>query len=71
MCEAAAGYTRTMCTVEIRPGRGGQDAERFAGRLADSVLAWASRRGEPGKVTSASARMVTVSLPRTPAAAFR
>ena len=31
------GILRVMCIVEIRPGRGGQDAEEFAGSLARAV----------------------------------
>lgn len=46
-----------MCVVEIRPGEGGADALAFATELADTVAAWAARRGwsvdrsaaEPGR----------------------
>jgi peptide chain release factor 1 len=34
-----------MCVVEIRPGEGGVDALAFAGELADTIAAWAARRG--------------------------
>ncbi|WP_352231301.1 peptide chain release factor-like protein [Actinomadura sp. NBRC 104412] len=36
-----------MCVVEIRPGEGGADALAFAVELADTVTAWAVRRGWP------------------------
>ncbi len=59
-----------MCTVEIRPGRGGQDAERFAARIGDSVRAWAGRQSRAVAVMSADARAVTIGLPSTPADAL-
>jgi protein subunit release factor B len=57
------------CTVEIRPGRGGQDAERFAASHASAVRAWAARNSRPVSV-AAGTRAMTVSLPRTPAGAL-
>ncbi|KAB2343725.1 peptide chain release factor-like protein [Actinomadura rudentiformis] len=36
-----------MCFVEIRPGEGGADALAFAAELADTIAAWAARRGWP------------------------
>jgi protein subunit release factor B len=59
-----------MCTVQISPGRGGQDAERFAASLAGAVRAWAARNRRPVSVAGAT-RAVTVSLPRTRAGALR
>lgn len=59
-----------MCIVEIRPGRGGRDAEDFAGYLAESVRAWAARSGHAAAVASPDARAVTVSVPGAPSAAL-
>lgn len=56
-----------MCTVEIRPGRGGADAEQFAEGIAASVRAWAARNAHSARLASAAARTITVSLPGVPA----
>lgn len=58
-----------MCIVEIRPGRGGQDAERFVGALAGSVRAWAVRQSRKATLSD-STRAVTVTIPGLPASAL-
>ena len=60
-----------MCTIEIRTGQGGEDAERFAARLAKSVLAWADRNGYPGGTATPRTRAVTLTIPRCPAGEIR
>ncbi|MEU5879759.1 peptide chain release factor-like protein [Spirillospora sp. NPDC047279] len=49
-----------MCVVEIRPGEGGADALTFANELADTVTAWAARRGWPVERTAAEPGRTTV-----------
>ena len=60
-----------MCIVEIRPGRGGQDAEQFAGSIAHAISAWSLRRNQPVSMPGSSTRAITLTLPRTPATALR
>jgi len=60
-----------MCTVEIRPGRGGQDAEEFAGRMARAISAWSVRHNQPAKRSGSGTRSITLTLPRTPVTALR
>lgn len=62
-------YPVRMCIVEIRPGRGGQDAERFVGALAGSVRAWAVRQSRKATLSD-STRAVTVTIPGLPASAL-
>jgi protein subunit release factor B len=54
-----------MCIVEIRPGRGGQDAEEFAGSIAGAISAWSMRHGQPASVSGSGTRSITLTLPRT------
>lgn len=65
-----AAILSDMCTVEIRPGRGGADAEQFAEAIAATVRAWAARNSRPSGIASATARTIAVALPRTPASAL-
>lgn len=52
--------SRGALIVEIRPGEGGEDAEAFAGTLAQSVVAYVRRRG--GEATVTPGRTTTVSI---------
>jgi peptide chain release factor 1 len=56
-----------MCTVEIRPMGGGQDAANFARSLSSAICA-SARRGHIEPAVGDATRMVTVTLPREPAA---
>jgi len=60
-----------MCIVEIRPGRGGQDAEEFAGSIANAISAWSVRRHQPATMSASGTRSITLMLPRTPVSALR
>ena len=60
-----------MCIVEIRPGRGGQDAEEFAGSIARAISAWSVRHSQPASVSGSGTRAITLTLPRTPVTALR
>ena len=60
-----------MCIVEIRPGRGGQDAEEFAGSIARAVSAWSVRHNQPAGISGCGTRSITLTLPRTPVLALR
>jgi len=60
-----------MCIVEIRPGRGGQDAEEFAVGLARAIGAWSARHQQPVSMSGSGTRSITLTLPRTPATALR
>lgn len=60
-----------MCIVEIRPGRGGQDAEEFAGSIARAISAWSGRRNQPASISDSGTRSITLVLPRTPVTALR
>jgi protein subunit release factor B len=55
-----------MCIVEIRPGRGGRDAEDFAGHLASAICAWGTRHQQQARMSGAGTRTITIRLPRTP-----
>lgn len=50
-------------TLELRPGRGGLDAELCAARLADSIRAMADRRGWQCRQTTSASRSVTLAFP--------
>ena len=60
-----------MCIVEIRPGRGGQDAEEFAGSIARAISAWSVRHDQPASMSGPGTRSITLTLPRTPVMALR
>jgi hypothetical protein len=60
-----------MCIVEIRPGRGGRDAEEFAGSIARAISAWSVRHNQPAGMSGSGTRSITVTLPRTPVTALR
>ena len=60
-----------MCIVEIRPGRGGQDAEEFAGCIARAISAWSARQDQPVSISGSGTRSITLTLPRTPVMALR
>lgn len=60
-----------MCIVEIRPGRGGQDAEEFAGSIARAISAWSTRHNQPASMSDSGTRSITLTLPRTPVMALR
>jgi protein subunit release factor B len=60
-----------MCIVEIRPSRGGQDAEEFAGSIARAITAWSVRHNQPATMSGSGTRSITLTLPRTPATALR
>ncbi|MBO0835901.1 MAG: PCRF domain-containing protein [Actinobacteria bacterium] len=60
-----------MCIVEIRPGRGGRDAEEFAGSIARAISAWSIRHNQPASTPSSGTRSITITLPRTPVMALR
>jgi hypothetical protein len=64
-------YNKSMCIAEIRPGRGGQDAQRFAGEIASAISAWAARQGCPATTTRGQARAVTLVLPGIPPGSLR
>ena len=67
----AVSYTWFMCIVEIRPGRGGQDAEEFAGSIARAISAWSVRHNQPVSMSGSGTRSITLTLPRTPVTALR
>jgi protein subunit release factor A len=60
-----------MCIVEIRPGRGGQDAEEFAGSIASAISAWSVRHNQPASMSGSGTRSITLTLPCTPVTALR
>jgi protein subunit release factor B len=60
-----------MGFLEIRPGRGGQDAEEFAGGIARAISAWSARHDQPARISGSGTRSITVTLPRTPVMALR
>jgi protein subunit release factor B len=60
-----------MCIVEIRPGRGGQDAEEFADGIARSIIAWSVRHHQPASMSGSGTRSISLTLPRTPVGALR
>lgn len=60
-----------MCIVEIRPGRGGQDAEEFAGSIARAISAWSVRHNQPASISGSGTRSITLTLPRTPVDTLR
>lgn len=60
-----------MCIVEIRPGRGGRDAEEFAGSIARAISAWSVRHNQPAGMSGSGTRSITLTLPRTPVTALR
>lgn len=54
-----------MCVLEIRPGRGGDDARDFAETLADAIIASCSRPGRPRTAArgTTATRGITVTIP--------
>lgn len=60
-----------MCIVEVRPGRGGLDAEEFAASIARAISAWSVRHNQPMNITGSGTRSISLALPRTPVTALR